>query len=295
MKQKTLVLDVGGTMIKYAVMDEAATIITQGETPTPHTTLEDFIEIICQLYEPLQLEVNGIALSMPGNIDKDKGQIYAPGALFYNANVNIIKKIQERLKVRVSVENDGKCAALAEIWKGNLKDVQNGVVLVIGSGIGGGIIHERKLIKGSHFFAGEVSYMKSDLASDGFQSIFAMQASTSALVTRVANEKHIPVEECNGKRVFEWIHEQDEIACACFQDLCHVLASQMYNLQCLLDPDKILIGGGISKQPLLLETIKQKLEEQYAALPFPIPHAVVDTCAFYNDSNLIGALYNYLN
>ena len=75
------------------------------------------------------------------------------------------------------------------------------------------------------------------------------------------------------------------------------LAVQIYNLQCSFDPELILIGGGVSKQEILLEKIKEKLDEVYAGIPpfFTIPHAVVEACEFFNDSNLIGALYHYLN
>ncbi len=153
MKHK-LVIDVGGTMIKYALMDEEAKIYQRGEVLTPLDTLQHFIDTIVSIYKKVKNEVDGLAFSMQGNIDSETGQIFAPGALQYNAGVNIIKKLQELIDVPIAVENDGKCAALAEVWKGHLKDVQNGVVLIIGTGIGGGIIHERKLIKGSHFFAG---------------------------------------------------------------------------------------------------------------------------------------------
>lgn len=260
---------------------------------TPLDTLQHFIDTIVSIYKKVKNEVDGLAFSMPGNIDSETGQIFAPGALQYNAGVNIIKKLQELIDVPIAVENDGKCAALAEVWKGHLKDVQNGVVLIIGTGIGGGIIHERKLIKGSHFFAGEVSYLKTDLKDSTFMNCFAMKGSTSALLRNIAKIKEMKVEDLDGKKAFAMIQDGDQEAQACLEEMCHYLASCIYNLQCLLDPDRILIGGGISKQPLLLKTIRKQLEKQYADIPFSIPHAQVDVCAHFNDSNLIGAFYHY--
>lgn len=290
----TLVLDIGGTAIKYAVMDEKATIIEQNSMPTPHDNLETFIKTICDLYKKYQDQVQGLAISMPGNIDSDTGHIYAPGALLYNANTNIMEELHRHIDVNISVENDGKSAALAELWKGHLANCQSGVVLVLGSGIGGGIIQDRKVIKGNHFFAGEVSYLMTDLTKDvGMDNMFAMKSSTISLVMRVAKAKNINFESIDGKQVFTWIKEGDKDALKAFDDMTTVLTHQIYNLQCLLDPEKILIGGGVSKQKLLIETVQKKLEAMYNGFPFPIPRAQVEACKYHNNSNLIGALYNY--
>lgn len=292
--KKILVFDVGGTMMKYALMDHEAVIYQKKERPTPLKNLKELLDTIEEIYHLYASEVDGIALSLPGNIDCKTGMIYAPGALFYNANVNIIAQLQSRIALPIAVENDGKCAALAEVWKGNLQDVQNGIVLVIGSGIGGGIIHERKLIRGTHFFAGEVSYVKNDIKEHGFSNVFAMKASTSALVANVAERKGVAMDTLDGKKVFEMIHALDEDALMAFDEMCNYLSAQIYNLQCLFDPEKILIGGGISKQEILVNTIQKKLAKEYEMFPFPIPQAQVDVCAHFNDSNLIGALYNFL-
>lgn len=290
---KKLVLDVGGTFVKYALMDDEAQLYEKGSLDTPHTTLEAFVQLICDLYHTYQDEVDGLALSLPGNIDSDTGQIFAPGALTFQANVNIIEELHRYLDIPIAVENDGKSAALAEVWKGNLADCQDGIVLVLGSGIGGGIIHQRKLIKGSHFFAGEVSYLTTDLSGIDLSNIFAMKASTIALVMHVANLKNIDFHSIDGKIVFEWIKAGDKEACIAFDDMTTALAHQIYNLQCLFDPEKILIGGGVSKQTILIETIQKKLDALYVNIPFTIPHAKVEACLHHNDSNLIGALYHY--
>ncbi len=288
-----LVMDVGGSAIKIAVMDDEANILVHDERTTPMDSLEHFLDVICEVYEQYKDQVDGIALSMPGNIDSETGQIYSPGALSYNANVNIIEKLHQRIHVRIAVENDGKSAALAEVWKGKLKDCKDGVVMILGTGIGGGIVINRKVIKGNHFFAGELSFLSVNAKMNGFRDVFAMHGSTTALIMNVAQKKNVSPETLNGIKIFEMIHQKDPIACACLEELCDVLASQIYNLQCLLDPDKILLGGGISKQPILLETVSKKLEEIYTKLPFEIPHAQIDTCEYYNDSNLIGALYHF--
>ena len=290
---KKLVLDIGGSAIKYAVMDHKAEIFQKGEVPTPLDKIESLMDAIKGIYEGVQDEVNGIAISMPGNIDSSTGHIYSPGALLYNANINIIDKIQEYIDLPVSVENDGKSAALAEVWKGNLTDCSDGVVMILGTGIGGGIIKNRRVHKGVHFFAGEFSYIMNDVNNLNFNNVFALKGSTAALVKEAAAVKKVDSQSINGHDVFKWINDNDSDVLQVFEKFTMNLAMQIYNLQCILDPEKVLIGGGISKQPILVKKIRENLEKIYETIPFDIPHAVVDTCKYFNDSNLIGALYNY--
>ncbi len=291
-----LVLDVGGSAIKWAVMDDDAAILEKGEVKTPLDSFESFMKAVVELYES-KADIEGIAISLPGNIDVSTGYVYAPGALSFNANRNIVDEIHKYIKLPVSVENDGKCAALAEVWKGKLKDHKDGIVLIIGTGIGGGVVIDRKVLKGQHFFAGEFSYLITDINQPDFRSAFALNGSASALCGTYAKLKGLDPKEVNGKLVFERIKENDAEAIEALDKMTKALAVQIYNLQCAFDPELILIGGGVSKQELLLNKIKEKLDEVYGAIPpfFTIPHAQVDTCEYFNDSNLIGALYHYLN
>lgn len=291
---KKLVFDVGGSAIKYAIMDNDAHIYERGKELTPKDSLDSFLNVLKSVYEKYQDEVDGIAMSVPGTIDSSKGQIYAPGALTYNENVNLADKIHEFTDVPVTLENDGKSAALAELWKGHLQGCQAGAVIVVGSGLGGGIIQDGQLLKGQHLFAGEFSYVLFGEENEFLNNVWAMQGSTTALLMQTAKSKNIDFTDIDGIKVFEWIHQGDQQAILALQSVAKSLAKGIYNLQCILDPEKILIGGGISQQPLLLEKIQEELNHIYSQIPFTIPHAQVETCRFYNDSNLIGALYNYL-
>lgn len=291
---KKLVFDVGASAIKYALMDQDATIYEKGKQPTPQESLDQFLAVLKNIYDQYKDQVDGIALSIPGTVEAETGQIYAPGGLTYNENVNLADQIHTFTDVPVYLENDGKSAALAEIWKGNLKDCHNGIVLVLGSGIGGGIVKDGSLWKGAHLFAGEFSYILGDQMGS-FMDVFAMKASTTALIMQTAQRKGLDMKELNGIKVFEMIEEGDEDACAALQFVVENLAKGIFNLQCILDPEKVLIGGGISQQPILLEKLKEEMEALYAKIPFKIPHAQIDTCRYFNDSNLIGALYHLLN
>ena len=146
--KKYLVIDAGGTAVKYALMNESAKILERGKFPTPgyvDHTLEDFLQRLDVVVEKYQKQIEGIAVSMPGMLDSRKGYCVTGGMLAYFSEVPVVQLLEQRYKLPVTIENDGKCAALAEKWKGSLKDCRNGAVVVLGTGVGGGIIIDHKL------------------------------------------------------------------------------------------------------------------------------------------------------
>ena len=131
--KRYLVLDIGGSSIKYSIMTEKAEFLEKGNVTTPKEKLEEFVETIGCLYDKYKEEISGIAISMPGIIDSEKGYAYTGGSLLYNNNKEIVKILKKRCPVNITIENDGKCAALAEVWKGTLKDCNDGIVIVLGT------------------------------------------------------------------------------------------------------------------------------------------------------------------
>ena len=106
-------------------------------------------------------------------------------------------------------------------------------------------------------------------------------------------KKQLDKDQLDGKAVFELCNQKDEVALGCLKEFTDYLAAGLYNLQACVDPEKIAIGGGISKQPILFEYIQKSLDEIYAAIPFNIPRVQIVNCKYFNDSNLMGALANY--
>lgn len=297
-----LVFDVGGTFIKWAVMDKDANILEKGSYPTPMESREAFLDSLASLFAEKMNEVDGIAMSMPGNIDSQTGFVYTPGALRFNYRTPVARDLEAAVKektgkeIHVAIENDGKSAALAEVWKGNLENNQSGAVIILGTGIGGGIILDRKVLKGNDFFAGELSFLMSDVSKTGFANALANQASAISLCNKVASYKGLDNGEIDGFKVFELLEQGDPEATQAFEEVCTALAGTIYNLECILNPEKVLIGGGISKQPLLVETIRKKADEMFDAIGkygMSMPRPEIDVCRHFNDSNMIGALYNY--
>lgn len=289
-----LVIDIGGTFVKYALMDAAGQITVKNKKPTPRTNLTDFEHLLFSIIEEQDLtNIKGIAISCPGTVDIETGIIYHGGSFPFLHEVNLAKTIQERYGKDVSIENDGKCAALAELWLGSVKGSKDAVVFVLGSGVGGGIIIDGKLHRGINLSAGEVSYVMDRIDPVTRKaSFFGYDGSAVEMVRRIAEMKQLE-DPTDGGAVFEFIIQMDKEAMEVFDEYCIFLAAQILNLQYILDPELFAIGGGISAQPILLERIKWAIDEVKKRNPMHMASPHVVACQFRNDANLYGALYHF--
>ena len=295
MKDKYLALDIGGSAIKYALMTNEGAFVEKNKVKTPLDCIESFVEVIGKIYDNYKNQIKGIAISMPGLIDAERGYAYTGGFLTYNSDKEIVKILQKRCPVKITIENDGKCAALAEVWQGSLKGCKYGAVIVLGTGIGGGIIIDGKVHKGRHLFAGEFSYIRNNAGiKNNVDNLWGMNNSSAALSKVFAEKKGLNPEDVDGVRVFKSINSGDEGALEILECFANNIAAQIINIQCIFDPERVSIGGGISEQPVLIEYINKKLEEQYDSIEFYVPRIEVQKCTFCNESSLIGALYNYM-
>ena len=282
-------------------MTKELEFIEKGKVPTPMDSIESFIEVVGDIYDNYKNEIEGMAISMPGVLDSEKGYAYSGGFLTYNSGKEIVKILQERCTTKITIENDGKCAALAEVWKGSLKDSNEGVVIVLGTGVGVGIIIDRKLHKGKNFFAGEFSYMGTNVNNtQNIENLWGFISGSKALIDATTKAKSIQAEEIDGYRVFEYVNKKDENILKILDDFTYKLAVQIFNLQCVLDPEVFAIGGGISDQDILIEYIQRNVEkycesfENFNGFNFYVPKPKVVRCEYRNDANLIGALYNFI-
>ena len=293
---KYLVLDVGGTAIKYALMTEKLEFLEKGKIKTPRDSIENFIDNIGNIYDKYKNDIEGMALSIPGVLDSDTGYMYTGGSLEYNTDKNMLKMLGERCKTKIAIENDGKCAALAELWKGNLQECENGVVILLGTGVGGGIIKDKKLYKGKHFFAGEFSFIAGNInvMSNNDKEWWGSLNGLDGLLDDFVKVKNLNRNEIDGIKFFEYANNDDKDALEILNKFTYKTALAIINLQCILDADKYLIGGGISEQDILIKYIKKNIDDYHSQFEYFVPKPVVDRCKFRNDPNLIGALYNFL-
>ena len=188
---KCLVLDYGGTALKYGLMDTDANLTEQGEVPAPNHSAEEYLRVTGEIFDRYKDEVDGIAVSMPGTFTDETVLVSGGAYLNILKGTNIRELLETRCGVPVAVENDGKAAALAECWNGNLKDCQDGIAIILGTGIGGGIVHNRRVYRGRHAAAGEFSY----ILTGGKSGVFNMSTytcSTEGFVERAAVMKDTP-------------------------------------------------------------------------------------------------------
>lgn len=286
-----LVYDVGGTFIKYALMNEKGQILKKDKFPTPRDK-QSFYEAVEQVYHHYQdHELRGIAFSLPGVVDVKQGIVYNGGGCPYLHEEPLVSRVEALSGLPAAIENDGKCAGLAEVWLGNAQDVQDAIVIVVGSAMAGAIIHQRQVLHGKHLIAGEISNVIIDSRrQDNKPTLFAHSA-TYGLRNKVARAKGLDFKEVSGERIYEWAKENDSIAIEALEDMYYDLAVQAYNFQYTYDPEVILFGGGISENPDFLPGI-QRYVDRLAGLKHQFAKPVILPCRFNNDSNLIGALYH---
>lgn len=234
---KYLVTDIGGTFTKYAVMDEECQIYEKGKVPTEKGSTEEFLDMLVELFGKYGGEAEGMAISAPGIIDSERGFMHNAGSIWCVEELDIAKVLTERIGVPVTVENDAKCAALAEMWRGSLQGCRNAAVMIIGTGLGGAVFCDGKLVKGSHLFAGEFSYILSN-AEDALnpEKILGANGRAPALITLVAEKKGMTKEELDGVKVFEMANAGDAETLEALHMYCRRLAVHILNCQFMVDP-----------------------------------------------------------
>ena len=291
-----LCIDIGGTFIKYAHMNENCEFLLKGRIETPSSGRDALIASITSLFRSFP-GCEGIAISMAGIIDSDNGYCRMGGAIRYNDNFFIRDALFKECPVPIVIDNDAKCAAMAEAAIGSLKDVNDGVLITIGTMVGGGIIHDKKLIRGKHFSAGEVSYLIPNTEKAATpDNVWGNFCGTPRLCKLYAEKCGIDTtsETITGFDVFEALSDGVIEAEEALNEYTRHIAVQLFNIQNFFDPELISISGGISERPELIYYIRKNLEKLYDECPYQIPHVQVVSSTFKNDANLIGALQVYL-
>ncbi len=114
------------------------------------------------------------------------------------------------------------------------------------------------------------------------------------LLGMAARLRQVDPDTIDGEDVFRWINDGDEDVLGVLDQFTRPIARMIMNLQFVYDPERFAIGGGISRQPKLLESIRRNLKQFYAWYPAKVPQAQVTVCRFFNEANLMGAYRNYV-
>ena len=287
--ERYLAIDVGGTAIKYILTDRTAKIRKINEMKTNRDKKELF-NSLDEIIAPNINDIGGIALSFPGKIDAENGIVHTAGAFEGISDLSVKSILEEKYLKPVWIENDGKCGALAEFWKGNLSDVKNGVFIGLGTEIAGGIILEGKLYRGSLGSSGEFSSMINCLKNFDNEERFGKIGGHKNLIKYYGSDKSIDSYE-----FFKKHQNGDKAAQKALKEYSQVIASGIINIQSILDVEKFCIGGGISAQDALIDEIRQSIHEFIKIKSSEaINEPVIEKCRFGNASGCVGALYNFL-
>lgn len=288
-----LSIDIGGTDIKYALINREGNIISKSKVSTP-TNKKEFLNQIDLIVEKYANKIKGLAICSPGKV---KDNIIQFGGSLPFLNGIDFSKIYQNYPWPVAVINDGKSAVLAENWLGSLKDKENCAAIILGTAVGGGIIVNGNLLSGSHAQAGELSFMVSDSShAKNMAGNVGSLASAVELVKRI-NKLDNYDDKTDGLHAFELVKSNKKA-----QDLLHQYCLQVaiviLNLQSVIDVEKIAIGGGISNQKILIDEIKrayhQLTEKDNPFIGETLTMPEIVEAKFTSDANLYGSLYNLL-
>lgn len=288
--KKYVSIDIGGTAIKYGIIDEEGQILSRSEMKTEaHKGGPAILSKTLAIVEELSSreKVSGICISTAGMVDTEKGEIFYSAPLIPNyAGTKFKETMEQRFGLPCEVENDVNCAGLAEAVSGGAKGSRVSLILTIGTGIGGCAVIDGKVFHGAGNSACEIGYMHMD-GSD-FQTLGA----ASILTKRVAAMKQEPAEVWNGYHIFEEAKKGDAQCIQAIEEMTDVLGKGIANICYVLDPEVIVLGGGImAQEEFLRERIEGALKKYL--VPSIAAHTRIEFAKHRNDAGMLGAFYNF--
>ena len=288
--KKYVSIDIGGTAIKYGVINSEGQIVEKEQMPTEAwrggpEILNKVIGIV-ETYKKIYT-VSGICISTAGMVDVEKGEIFYAAPLIPNyAGTKFKQVLEEKFQIPCEVENDVNCAGLAESVSGVAKQSKVTLCLTVGTGIGGCIIIQGKIFRGYSNSAREVGYM--NMGDSDFQTLGA----ASVLTKKVAERKKEPQERWNGYRIFEHAKKGDAVCCQAIDEMVDILGKGIANICYVLNPEIIVLGGGIMAQQ---EFLKEKIEQSVKRylVPSIAENTKIAFAKHKNDAGMLGAFYHF--
>ncbi len=290
---KIIGIDIGGTTIKADLYDDFGTSLNQFKEIV---TIIDYdlgtnqiLNQVCDLIGEyiLNYSIDGVGISTAGVVNANTGEIiYAGYTIPGYIGVNFTSEIEKRFGLSTFVENDVNCAALGELWKGQAKDKKNVVMVTIGTGIGGSIIVNGQIVNGFNYTAGEVGYIP--VGNSDWQS----KASTTALI-HLYQKKSLKTNQ-TGRTFFTDLSSGDKVAKETFEIFVENLTKGLLTISYLLNPEILILGGGIlAKKDILLPEIQSSLAKNAMDNRFLPKNVVAATLG--NEAGRIGAVKNFLD
>lgn len=283
MKKYVFGIDIGGTTIKMGLFKSEGILEETWEIPT--RTQEGGSLILIDIANGISNKLNekgiskdeieGIGLGVPGPVSED-GTVFKCVNLGWGV-INAEKKLGELTGLKVKAGNDANVAALGEMWKGGGKGYKNVVMVTLGTGVGGGIIIDEKIVSGANGAGGEIGHIhmfddESETCGCGKRGCLEQYASATGIVkyaNKLMDEVDTPstlrrLEYISAKAIFESAKEGDLLSLEVIEFFGKQLGKALSYITCVCDPEVIVIGGGVSKAGEIIINTVSKYYKQYA-------------------------------
>lgn len=296
-------IDIGGSFIKYGIVTETGEVLFSDKCPTDRTNPKLVIDKLVEIIDRLKQDygINKVGISIPGVINSDN-KMLTSGALQDLYKLDVSQTLAERTQTHVALINDANAIAYAEKWLGAGKDSENFVCLPLGTGVGGSIFMNGQLVKGRTGSAGEFGMMLMGLGRQdpvGYESA-SFYCGAVAGLCRIYNlklgNKEFATWERDIKVIIDLAESGQKIAQESLIEFYQNAAVLLLNISVIVDPELIVIGGGISENTTIMAGIKaavNRLLERYtdmSALGFP----EIKSCVLGNTAGMIGAVYQLI-
>lgn len=302
-------IDIGGTTIKIALIDILGNIQKKWEIPTNiadngKNIPQDVVNTIRKTLfanDTEDLNIVGIGIGVPGPISPD-GQFVVRAVNLGWSEMPLKSVIEKELDIPVVLLNDANAAALGEMWKGAARGKLNLVFVTLGTGVGGGIIVDSKVINGVHSSGGEVGHIpvtsnEQRLCGCGNINCLETFSSANGLVKTMKNilkEAGVNRGDFSTVDIFKWINEGDLFAKTALDSTVNYLGQALAGIMNTIDAEEIVIGGGLSEAgDALLIPLKKKISQHI--FPQIRNNYTVSKAQLGNDAGIYGAVYSYLS
>lgn len=303
-------IDIGGTTVKMGLFDEKGDMLEKWEIVTRkenngENILPDIVKSIKEKNTEKSIETDdilGIGMGVPGPITED-------GRVLKCANLGwgIFSVADEMSKLtgveKVKVGNDANVAALGEQWRGGGRGFDNIVMVTLGTGVGGGIIMDGKILTGENGAAGEIGHItvnpKETLTCGcGFKGCLEQYSSATGVI-RMAKERleasdkpselrKFAADEIGGKEVFDAYKAGDELAAEAVNEFAIYLGMGLGNVASVVDTQAFVIGGGLSKNgPVVIDIVKEQYKKN---VMFALKNTEFRLAELGNDAGMYGAV-----
>lgn len=283
-------IDIGGTNTRIALIDEAYEIIQRIQFPTDVNNPQATLQKIQETVQSFSVAIAGVGLSCPGPLDLKQGIILdTPNLKGGWHGLAVSKELSARLKVPVFLENDANLACLAEAVLGQGKDYSYVQFLTISTGLGSGLVIDKKIYQGAHGFAHEIANIPLWRNGPSHGSIYpgGVEAicSGTAITTR-AKKAGSDVEHAGD--VYALACSQNQTAIDIMEDAKEYLANTIAIIYAFVDPEIVILGGSVAiKIPGFVEDVEQRVKTKVYPNIQPLVKVVKTNLS--EDSGLLGA------